>query len=136
MSARRYVDAVSLVARATSNSVRASVTIAPDCDRHPWIRDDSDSSVVVVVIRWFGGIQLGTGGLARAYGVYALTDETYAMTAVRRLASNFPEARMGADIAFIGDIPIAAGMTFLSNPATTPLILAALPHLRAGRGSV
>lgn len=28
-----------------------------DCDR-----------VVVVVIRWFGGIQLGTGGLARAYG--------------------------------------------------------------------
>lgn len=24
--------------------------------------------VVVVVIRWFGGIQLGTGGLARAYG--------------------------------------------------------------------
>lgn len=28
-----------------------------DCDR-----------VVVVVTRWFGGIQLGTGGLARAYG--------------------------------------------------------------------
>lgn len=28
-----------------------------DCDK-----------VVVVVIRWFGGIQLGTGGLARAYG--------------------------------------------------------------------
>jgi uncharacterized YigZ family protein len=28
-----------------------------DCDR-----------VVVVVIRWFGGVQLGTGGLARAYG--------------------------------------------------------------------
>lgn len=28
-----------------------------DCDR-----------VMVVVIRWFGGIQLGTGGLARAYG--------------------------------------------------------------------
>lgn len=24
--------------------------------------------VVVLVIRWFGGIQLGTGGLARAYG--------------------------------------------------------------------
>lgn len=24
--------------------------------------------IVVVVIRWFGGIQLGTGGLARAYG--------------------------------------------------------------------
>ena len=24
--------------------------------------------VVVVVIRWYGGIQLGTGGLARAYG--------------------------------------------------------------------
>lgn len=28
-----------------------------DCDR-----------VVVLVIRWFGGIKLGTGGLARAYG--------------------------------------------------------------------
>ena len=24
--------------------------------------------VVVLVIRWYGGIQLGTGGLARAYG--------------------------------------------------------------------
>jgi uncharacterized YigZ family protein len=30
---------------------------AQDCDR-----------VVVLVIRWYGGIQLGTGGLARAYG--------------------------------------------------------------------
>jgi uncharacterized YigZ family protein len=30
---------------------------AQDCDR-----------VAVLVIRWYGGIQLGTGGLARAYG--------------------------------------------------------------------
>ncbi|WP_347903867.1 YigZ family protein [Pseudomonas purpurea] len=30
---------------------------AQDCDQ-----------VAVVVIRWYGGIQLGTGGLARAYG--------------------------------------------------------------------
>lgn len=30
---------------------------AQDCDQ-----------VVVLVIRWYGGIQLGTGGLARAYG--------------------------------------------------------------------
>jgi len=30
---------------------------AQDCDR-----------VIVVVTRWYGGIQLGTGGLARAYG--------------------------------------------------------------------
>jgi galactokinase len=35
----------------------------------------------------------------------------YPVTTVRRLASNFPEARTGADIAFLSDIPIAAGMS-------------------------
>lgn len=32
------------------------------------IEGQACDQVVVVVIRWFGGIQLGTGGLARAYG--------------------------------------------------------------------
>lgn len=32
------------------------------------IEGQNCDQVVVVVIRWFGGIQLGTGGLARAYG--------------------------------------------------------------------
>jgi uncharacterized YigZ family protein len=32
------------------------------------IESQECDQVVVVVIRWFGGIQLGTGGLARAYG--------------------------------------------------------------------
>lgn len=32
------------------------------------IESQDCDQVVVVVIRWFGGIQLGTGGLARAYG--------------------------------------------------------------------
>ena len=35
----------------------ASAAEAQDCDQ-----------VAVLVIRWYGGIQLGTGGLARAYG--------------------------------------------------------------------
>jgi galactokinase len=35
----------------------------------------------------------------------------YPVTTIRRLASNFPEARTGADIAFLSDIPIAAGMS-------------------------
>ena len=32
------------------------------------IEGQNCDQVAVVVIRWFGGIQLGTGGLARAYG--------------------------------------------------------------------
>ncbi|HEY0970348.1 MAG TPA: galactokinase family protein [Gemmatimonadales bacterium] len=35
----------------------------------------------------------------------------YPTTAVRRLARNFPDARTGADIAFVSDLPIAAGMS-------------------------
>src|SRR3990167_6314868 len=32
------------------------------------IEGQAFDQVVVLVIRWYGGIQLGTGGLARAYG--------------------------------------------------------------------
>ncbi len=35
----------------------------------------------------------------------------YALTVVRRLARNFPDARCGADIAFVSDIPAAAGLS-------------------------
>src|SRR5690606_34686019 len=35
----------------------------------------------------------------------------YPVTTIRRLASNFPDARIGADIAFLSSIPIAAGMS-------------------------
>ena len=41
----------------TSGRPILSAIEAQDCDQ-----------VVVLVIRWYGGIQLGTGGLARAYG--------------------------------------------------------------------
>lgn len=41
----------------TAGRPMLSAIESQDCDQ-----------VVVVVIRWFGGIQLGTGGLARAYG--------------------------------------------------------------------
>jgi galactokinase len=36
---------------------------------------------------------------------------TYPGTAVRRLVRNFPMARMGADIAFVSDLPAASGMS-------------------------
>lgn len=35
----------------------------------------------------------------------------YPMTVARRLARNFPERRAGADIAFAGDLPVAAGVS-------------------------
>jgi len=35
----------------------------------------------------------------------------YAMTTVRRIATNFPAARCGCDIAFISDLPQAAGLS-------------------------
>jgi galactokinase len=35
----------------------------------------------------------------------------YAMTVARRVARDFPEARVGADIAFASDLPAAAGMS-------------------------
>ncbi len=35
----------------------------------------------------------------------------YPMTAIRRLARNFPEMRRGADIAFLSDLPPASGMS-------------------------
>lgn len=35
----------------------------------------------------------------------------YPMTVARRVARNFPEARVGADIAFLSDLPAAAGMS-------------------------
>jgi galactokinase len=35
----------------------------------------------------------------------------YVDTVVRRIAANFPDRRSGADIAFISDLPIAAGMS-------------------------
>lgn len=41
----------------TAGRPMLSAIESQDCDQ-----------VVVMVIRWFGGIQLGTGGLARAYG--------------------------------------------------------------------
>jgi galactokinase len=37
--------------------------------------------------------------------------QNYAMTVGRRVAANFPGARVGADIAFAGNLPIAAGMS-------------------------
>jgi uncharacterized YigZ family protein len=52
---------------------------AQDCDR-----------VVVLVIRWYGGIQLGTGGLARAYGGCA--NKCLQQAEKKRLVSRVPYA--------------------------------------------
>ena len=55
----------------------------------------------------------------------------YPMTVARRLARNFPEARTGADIGFVSDLPPAAGMSSSSALLTAVfLVLAALNNLR------
>jgi galactokinase len=54
----------------------------------------------------------------------------YPMTVARRLARNFPDARTGADIAFISDLPPAAGMSGSSALlAAAFLAMAAINHL-------
>ncbi len=54
----------------------------------------------------------------------------YPMTVARRLARNFPAARTGADIAFISDLPVAAGLSSSSAfIIATFLALAAVNRL-------
>lgn len=57
----------------------------------------------------------------------------YPVTVVRRLTSNFPDAQTGADVAFIGDIPIAAGMSSSSALVVGVFsVLAAINRLEEG----
>jgi len=51
----------------------------------------------------------------------------YPMTVARRIARNFPGARCGANIAFAGDLPVAAGMS--SSSALVVAIFLALSHV-------
>ena len=54
----------------------------------------------------------------------------YPMTVARRLARNFPNARTGADIAFVSDLPPAAGLSSSSALLTAVfLALAVINHL-------
>ena len=50
----------------------------------------------------------------------------YVVTVVRRIARNFPDARFGADIAFISDLPLAAGVS-----SSTALMIAIFGALSA-----
>lgn len=67
---------------------------------HPGPRGIADlSDIVAVVTRWFGGILLGTGGLARAYGaaVQAALESAELVTCarMRTLALDAPHDRAG-----------------------------------------
>ena len=56
----------------------------------------------------------------------------YPMTAARRMARNFPSARIGADAAFVSDLPVAAGMSSSSAfVVSTFLALATINDLFA-----
>ncbi len=64
------------------------------------IRQAGLTDVVVAVARWFGGVKLGTGGLARAYGQAAAaalaTVPRRRLRPGRRYRLEFPYARQGA----------------------------------------
>jgi galactokinase len=53
----------------------------------------------------------------------------YPMTVARRLARNFPESRVGADIAFASDLPVAAGVS--SSSALVVALYLALASVNA-----
>ncbi|KAA2285518.1 IMPACT family protein [Arenimonas fontis] len=57
--------------------------------------------VVVVVTRWFGGVKLGVGGLARAYGAAAAE---CLRTAPRRDLVDWAEAELACDFAHAGAV--------------------------------
>lgn len=64
-------------------------------------------------------------GLEAAMGQWS----NYPMTVARRLARNFPGLRRGADIAFVSDLPLAAGMS--SSSALVVAVFLALAELNA-----
>ena len=72
-----------------------AVVAADRDDSHINLVDAKDGSVVHIV---------DAAAVAPAWSVYPLT-------VARRIATNFPEARRGADIAFESDLPAAAGMS-------------------------
>lgn len=57
--------------------------------------------VMVVVLRWFGGTRLGTGGLARAYGGCAAE---CLRTAPRRALVRMREVELGCDFGLAGSV--------------------------------
>jgi galactokinase len=52
--------------------------------------------------------------------------ENYVITTVRRFARDFPNARRGADVAFVSDLPIASGVS--SSTALMVTVFLALVH--------
>lgn len=64
------------------------------------LRGANLSNVVAVVVRWFGGTQLGKGGLVRAYGAAVREALTHLPTLARvptaRLCVELPYDRIGA----------------------------------------
>lgn len=68
----------------------------------------SDSAVRIVNVAAGSQVALALDPLLPEPGTSWMR---YPATVVRRLARNFPEARAGADLAFLSDLPAAAGMS-------------------------
>lgn len=78
-----------------------------------------------VTIRSAGGETTASFSLSPALVPTQGTWTNYPMTVARRLAQNFPGGLRGADVAFAGDLPMAAGMSSSSALMTATLLLLA-----------
>ena len=84
-------------------------------------------NVVVVVTRYFGGVKLGTGGLARAYGQAATTALTAAPLAVAKLCERLAIIVPYDQAATVAQITAAYGIIEQRNYAEQVQLQLAIP---------
>ena len=84
-------------------------------------------NVVVVVTRYFGGVKLGTGGLARAYGQAATTALTQAPQASAKLCERLVVTVPYEQAATVAQITAAYGLIEQRNYAEQVQLQLAIP---------